>query len=588
MCGICGQFNFNRRSADKDLVRKMAYLIRHRGPDDEGFYFEGNLGLGHRRLNIIDLKTGHQPMSNEDQTVWIVANNEIYNFIELREELQAKGHSFRTNSDTEVIIHLYEELQERCVEKLIGMFAFAIWDRRKKRLFLARDRFGIKPLHYFYDKNCFLFASEIKALLEYRNIDKTLNPLAIDQYFRLLYIVEPNTIFKKIHKLAPAHYLICNGKDVYVKKYWDADFLTSRKFNEEYYIENLRNRLNQSIKLTLRSDVPVGVFLSGGVDSSSVAGLAGKFNTKVKTFSVIFKEKMFSEEKFSRLMADKFSFDHHELIITADDAFKAIPKVASMLDEPFADSSCIPTYYVSKLARNHVKTVLTGEGGDELFAGYPWHTDRIAGKKNLNFLLNSPKRAIFNDSMLKQLYSHNFMQQAGFKSTKNTNIDINKLRKLNNLNKLLYVDLKVYLPSDMLVKMDRMSMFNSLEARLPLLNHDFAEFVLAIPSNLKISKGIRKYILKKSLRNLLPASIINREKMGFSIPMDIWLWRKGKFSDMIYDVLFDQRTKKRGYFDFAAVKKMFYEHDHLICLHGHRIWALFMFELWHRNFLDKN
>ena len=586
MCGICGQINFNGAPGDKALIKAMTGTLKHRGPDDEGYYFDRNVGLGHRRLSIIDLATGHQPMSNEDGTIWIVSDSEIYNYIELRKELKSRGHIFSTKSDTEVIIHLYEELQERCVEKLIGMFAFSIWDRKRKKLFLARDRFGIKPLHYFYNKNILIFASEIKALLKYKHIDKTLNPAAIDQYFTFLYIVDPNTIFKQIHKLPPAHYLVCENKRLYIKKYWDIKFIRDSKHGERYYSDNLKLRLNESIKSTLRSDVPVGVFLSGGIDSSAVAGLATKFNKKINTFSVIFKEKLYSEEQYSRLASKAFNTEHYELTVGKKEAYKAIPKIASFLDEPFGDSSCIPTYYISKLARGSVKTVLTGEGGDELFAGYPWHRNRIYGGHRLKTLMAAPGKVIFNDKLRHLLYSHDVRKEVNPDYFNNVNIDFKRLNRLNTLNKLLHIDLNIYLPSDMLVKLDRMSMLNSLEARVPMLNHNYVEFVASIPSVLKFKSGIKKYLFKKTFTHIVPKKIIDRTKMGFSVPLDIWLWQKGKFRDLIYDVIFDSRTKRRKYFNYKIIEKMFYEQERLLQLHGHQIWTLFMFEMWQRNYLD--
>ena len=310
MCGILGQFNFAGEPADQRLVKNMARTLQHRGPDDENFYFDKNIGLGHRRLSIIDLENGRQPMHNEDSTIWLVSNSEIYNFIELRQELKSKGHTFFTESDTEVIVHLYEEMGERCVEKLVGMFAFALWDQRRRRLFLARDRFGIKPLHYFHDQKTFIFASEIKALLKYRGIDKTLNRAAIDQYFAFLYILEPHTIFKRIYKLPPAHYLICDEKGITVKRYWNLEYACNGKYSEAGYVDRLRSSLADNIKMTLRSDVPVGVFLSGGVDSSAVAALAQRFRRDIKTFSVVFEEGLYSEEKYSRLVAQTLDTDH--------------------------------------------------------------------------------------------------------------------------------------------------------------------------------------------------------------------------------------------------------------------------------------
>ncbi len=587
MCGIAGQFNFEDKPVDQKLVRTMTRALSHRGPDGEGFYFDQHVGLGHRRLSIIDLETGRQPMRNEDGTIWLVSNGEIYNFVELREELKSKGHTFSTASDTEVILHLYEELGERCLEKLIGMFAFTIWDQKKRRLFLARDRFGIKPLHYFYDKDTFIFASEIKALLKYEGIDKTLNPSALDQYFTFLYVVDPNCIFKRIRKLPPAHYLICEHEKIYIKKYWDLEFPSNGKYSEAYYEDHLKTALEESIQVTLRSDVPVGVFLSGGIDSSVVAALAKKANKNIKTFSVVFEESIYSEEKYSRLVAKNLNTDHHELVVTRDDAFKAVPKIASFLDEPFADSSSIPTYYVSKLAKSFVKTVLTGEGGDELFAGYDWHTDRIFGKLDLKSLLTPPSKVIFGPRERRKLYSADLANEIKVDRFGDLDIDFKRLDELSVLNKFLYLELKTYLPSDMLVKLDRMSMMNSLEGRLPLLNHHYVEFVNKIPSNLKFKGSVRKYLFKKAFSNFVPKEIIRRRKRGFEIPLEIWLWQNGKFRDMVYNVVFDSKTKKRGYFNYKMIEKMFYEHDRLLKAHHHEIWTLFILELWHRNFLDE-
>jgi len=537
-------------------------------------------------LSIIDIDSGQQPMSNEDRSIWIVSNSEIYNFIELRTELQSRGHIFRTKSDTEVILHLYEEAKEGCLDKLEGMFAFAIWDKRKQRLFLARDRIGIKPLHYYRDQRSFLFASEIKALLQHRAIDKSLNYAAIDQYFNFLYTVEPNTIFKNIHKLAPGHYLVCERSGTRIKKYWNVESPCAREFKEEYFAEKLREELKKSVLMTLRSDVPLGVFLSGGIDSSTITGLASQCSPRVKSFSVIFKERMYSEREYIQLAAKAFNTDHHELIVTVEDAVESIPKIASMLDEPFADSSCIPVYCLSRLAKAHVKTVLTGEGGDELFAGYPWHLHKLRQGPELSSRRSLEWRTVFDYQSRRELYSYDLNKKMRGESLKNLNINQDILKRLKGLDKLLYIDLRTYLPSDMLVKMDRMSMMNSLEARLPLLNRDFLNFCISIPPELKLKKGIRKYIMKMAFRKLLPRQIIKREKMGFSIPINIWLWQNGKFRDLVYDAIFNLKAKKRGLFNYKAIEGVFSKHEQIAPFQGHSIWALFMFELWQKNFLD--
>lgn len=564
----------------------MTGALHHRGPDDEDFYFEGNVGLGHRRLSIIDLKTGRQPMKNEDGTLWLASNGEIYNFLELKKELETKGHIFSSHSDSEVILHLYEDMGEGCLEKLIGMFAFAIWDQKKRRLFLARDRFGIKPLHYYSDQKTFLFASEIKSLLKYPDLDKSLSYSALDQYFTFLYILEPQTIFKHIHKLPPAHYLICEENKISLHKYWELKSSYEDGRSEKFYMDRLKFQFDESINLTLRSDVPVGVFLSGGIDSSVVAALAKAHQRKIKTFSVIFNEEFSSEARYSRLAAKAFKTDHHELIVTKTDALRAIPKLAAHLDEPFGDSSAIPTYCISKFARGFVKTVLTGEGGDELFAGYHWQTHRTSGNGSVKSLLKAPSKMIFNDSERRKLYSAGLDRKIQGSSQHNLEIDRLHFKQLNVLEKHLYLDFKFYLPSDMLTKMDRMSMMNSLEGRFPFLNHPLVEFIQSVPSSLKLKQGIRKYLLKKTFSNMIPKAILERSKMGFSVPLKTWLWEKGKFRDFIYDVLLDARTKRRGYFNHKLIQTMLDEHDQLIYMHDQRIWTLFMFELWHRNFLD--
>ena len=565
----------------------MTEVLHHRGPDDENFYFEGNMGLGHRRLSIIDLITGRQPIKNEDSTLWLVANGEIYNFLELKKELETKGHIFSSRSDSEVILHLYEDMGERCLEKLIGMFAFAIWDQKKRKLFLARDRFGIKPLHYYSDQNTFLFASEIKSLLKYSNLDKSINYSALDQYFTFLYILEPQTIFKHIHKLPPAHYLICEKNKITLHKYWEIKSSRERGHSEKSYADRLKFYVDESVHLTLRSDVPVGVFLSGGIDSSVVAALARSRQRKIKTFSVTFNEKFASEEQYSRLAAKAFKTDHHELVVTKSDALRAIPKLAAHLDEPFGDSSALPTYCISKFARGFVKTVLTGEGGDELFAGYHWQTHRTSGNGSAKSLSKIPSKMIFNDRERQKLYSASLDQKIQGSSQHNLEIDQRYFKQLNTLEKHLYLDFKFYLPSDMLTKMDRMSMMNSLEGRFPFLNHPLVEFAQSVPSSLKLKQGIRKYLLKKTFGHIIPKAILTRSKMGFSVPLKTWLWEKGKFRDLIYDVLLDPKTKKRGYFNYPMIEKMLHEHDRLIQMHDQRIWTLFMFELWHRNFLDR-
>lgn len=588
MCGICGQINLRNYQADRRLIKNMASSLAHRGPDAEGFYFDGPVGLGHRRLAIIDLKDGVQPISNEDGSVILVSNSEVYNFAELKQELISKGHIFRTKTDTEAIVHLYEELGDDCLNRIEGMFAFALWDRRRRRLLLARDKIGIKPLHYYHDGRNFIFASEIKALLKYKGINKSLNYAALDQYFRFLCVIEPNTIFKHIHKLAPAHCLVLENGQVKIHKYWDIDFSSHRQINEDCWADNLQGMLKDNIEITLRSDVPVGVFLSGGIDSSVIAALASRHMRGVKSFSVIFNESMYSEEEYSKAAADKFGIKHYQLTLTANDAVKVVSDISAMLDEPFADSSCIPAYYLSKLARSHVKAVLTGEGGDELFAGYPWHMLKAGAKSAAERLLCLEGKESFNGDSLRAMYSRDLYKAINSADKPGINICAREFNRMTGLNRMLYVDLKTYLPSDILTKVDRMSMLNSLEARPPFLNPGCVSFCASIPQKLKINNGISKYILRKAFGSLLPKKIVKRSKMGFSIPLDLWIWRDGKFRNLVYDTIFSAKARKRGLFNYQAIESISRGHENAVILSGHRLWSLFMFELWQRNFLDKN
>lgn len=587
MCGICGQFNLNNTPVDQRLIKKMTRTLIHRGPDGEGFYFDRNIGLGHRRLSIIDLEKGRQPMTNEDDSIWIVFNGEIYNYIELKEELKTKGHQFTTKSDTEVIVHLYEELGEKCVEQLTGMFAFCIWDKKKNRIFLARDRLGMKPLYYFSNHKTFIFASELKALLCYAEIDKTLDLSSLDYYLSFLHVLESHSIFKQIHKLLPGHYLVHDSKGYRIHQYWDVPFFedTGDRRSEKYYSECLKKELDQTVKITLRSDVPVGIFLSGGMDSTVVTLAASKFQRPLKTFSVIFREELFSEEKYSRLVAKTFETEHHELVVTKTDAVEAARKIADFADEPFADASSIPTFCLSQYARKFVKVVLTGEGGDELFAGYPWHRNKLLKNRDAQTPEAWIPEGIYNSGLKRKLYRGDVYQPTDQDFSRNLNLNLKKLKKLNTLHKFLYLSLKTYLPSDLLVKMDRMSMMHSLEARIPFLNHPYSDYVCRIPPDLKYKNGVRKYLLKKTFKKIVPEKIIRRTKMGFAIPLDIWLWEKGKFRDMVYDTLFDSQSRQREYFNHRFVKQMASEHDSLTQLHGYRLWVLFIFEMWHRKFM---
>ena len=591
MCGISGQVKPRNEVIDRTLVQRMTRALAHRGPDDEGFRFEQNCGLGHRRLSIIDLSTGAQPLSNEDKTIWLVSNNEIYNYLELRKELISRGHRFSTSGDTEVILHLYEDLDEKCVEPLVGMFAFAIWDSRRKRLLLARDRFGIKPLYYHEDNDGgLLFASELKALLLHAGLSREMDLPALHQYFLHLTIPEPSTILEHVHKLPAAHLLIWEDGKAVLRPYWDLAILDrpAREIAEEDALEDLRYHLQQTVALSLRSDVPVGLFLSGGLDSSILTWMASAAQpTPVKTFSVAFTEKQFDEGEYSRLVARRFGTHHQEILVTKDAATNVALQLSECLDEPFADSSCIPTYLLCKHARESVKTVLTGEGSDELFAGSPWHRDDQLRSENIDSLLYPPSKIVFTRDQLDSILTQDLrslISKSAYDPA--SGIRANLLRCVGGLEQCLYTDLKVYLPSDLLTKVDRMSMLASLEARVPYLNHPFAEFAWTLPPNLKLRNGIRKHLLRRLSEDMLPMDILNRPKKGFSIPMDLWLWEHGTFRDMVYDTLLDRRTKMRGQFNPSSVQSMLEDHDKLRQFHGYRLWTLFVFEMWQRNFAD--
>ncbi len=588
MCGIAGQLSIDGGPPDKRLVRRMATTLALRGPDDEGFYFDEHIGLGHRRLSIIDLDSGSQPIGNEDGSVWVVSNSEIYNFKELRAHLIKKGHHFSTKGDTEVIVHLYEEYGETFVEKLVGMFAFALWDKRNRKLLLVRDKFGIKPLYYFIDRHCLLFASEIKGILQYQALDKKLNYSALDDYFSFLYSTEPKTIFNNIHKLSPAHYLVYSAGKMTIKKYWDVNFDREEVRPEKYYREGLRSSLTESVRLALQSDVPVGIFLSGGIDSSAVAVVASRLsNRPLRTFSVIFKENHFNEAPFSRVVAKTLRTNHHELLVTKEDAVRAIQKITAYLDEPFGDASCIPTYCLSEFARRSVKVVLTGDGSDELLAGYGWHAQSHEGTKFSHFFSKPISEVFYDEESRAKLYSADLRKSISqYSKLPDAETRGRKWRRFNSLDKKLYTDIKTYLPSDILLKVDRMSMMNSLEARPPYLNDIYVDFVTALPAKMKYKKGIGKYLLKKAFEQDLPASVITRKKMGFAVPMNLWLWEDGVFKDLVYDVLLDPKTRSRGIFNNRYVTHLLDQHSKLKEMNGYQIWLLFMFELWQRKFID--
>lgn len=584
---------FDDRPADRALVKRMTRRLSHRGPDDVGYYFGRQVAFGHRRLAIIDLKSGQQPMFDNARSVCLVSNNEIYNHVELRRELEAKGCGFKSSSDTEVILHLFKEERERGFVKLEGMFAFAVWDDPSETLYLARDPFGIKPLYYYQNSKVFLFASEMKALLEYRELDRELDLEAIDGYFASLAIPEPRSVFRRVRKLPAGHFLKVRGGKVVIERYWEPRFATisqprlSSEGSVKELEEQFRNQLRRSVRVSLRSDVPVGLLLSGGVDSSSIAAFASRESQKpLHTFSVAFDEDEFNESSFSRCVSEALGTRHHEVLVTKGRATRIATRLAELMDEPFADSSSIPMYAVCELASRYVKTVLSGEGADELFGGYPWHTLKAPRRRACDG--EHPSRLVLSENERGALYSSDFKSGLEKLCRRRSShlVESHHTKRLSALNRSLLEDLRIYLPSDILFKSDRVSMIHSLEVRVPFLNREFADFATRLPDKMKVNGAIRKYLLKRAMKSILPRPITQRPKKGFSIPMDLWLWEKGKWRDMIYDTIFSRRTRERAQFEMKTLERFQHEHERLERFHGYKLWTVYVFEMWQRTFLD--
>jgi len=620
MCGICGiAFTNHERQVSEHVVRKMCDEIIHRGPDDEGIFVKSNFGIGMRRLSIIDLATGKQPISNEDGSIWIVFNGEIYNHIELRKELTAKGHQFRTQSDTEAIVHAYEEYGEDCPTKLNGMFGFAILDLRKRSLFIARDRLGIKPLYYYHDAEKFIFASELKAILKAEGVPRKVDPRALDAFLTYEYVPGPLSILKGISKLKPGYSLTFKDGKVAEREYWDVRF-EEKECTESDLCEELRDLLQDAVKIRLMSDVPLGAFLSGGIDSSSIVALmAGEMDRPVETFSIGFKESSYNESSFARIVSNHYGTKHHEFTIEPN-ALELTEKLVKQLDEPFGDFSIFPTYMVSKMAREFVTVVLSGDGGDELFAGYDTYIANRMGNsyqkvpgfvrngivsplarmlpptEKKKGLINRIKRfdegmrlpqdlqharwMIFLQSEEKnRLYSKGFIHQLGDYQAQDTIRNyFGKANTSDQLNRQLYVDIKSYMVDDILVKVDRMSMATSLETRVPFLDHRFVEFSAKIPGSFKLRGKTTKYLLKKAMGDLLPQEILGRGKEGFSIPIKNWL--KNDLRDLMMDTLSPEKIKREGFFQPEYVEKLKNEHLQNKENHSHRLWAMVMFGIW--------
>lgn len=625
MCGICGIYNRERGHAVAGAdIQAMCDAIIHRGPDDEGQYIQGPVGLGMRRLAIIDLATGRQPILNEEGDAVIVLNGEIYNYLELRRDLESCGHHFRTRSDTEAVLHAYEEYGEECPSYLNGMFAFAIWDEKRQRLFIARDRIGKKPLYYHFDGKRLVFASEIKAILRLREIPREVDPRALDAYLTFEYIPAPLSIFKSIRKLPQGHWLSLDRQGLQIRRYWRLLYRASAKAEADLAAEFL-DLLRDAVRIRLMSEVPLGAFLSGGLDSSAVVAMMSQTATAgVKSYSIGFDNATYNELPWARLVARHFGTEHHEEIITPD-AVGLTERIVRQLDEPLGDFSVFPTWMVSEMARKHVTVVLSGDGGDELLGGYETYiaertarryarlpgwlrkgaieplvallppTEKKKGFINKSrrfiegcrlpadlqhvrwmiFLQEAEKRLLYSGALRGELTAHDpygFIRQAFAGCDSPAPLDQQE-----------YVDIVTYLADDIMVKVDRMSMAVSLEARAPFLDYRLVEFCASLPPHLRLNGKRSKYIFKEAFRGILPDEILDRRKEGFSIPIKSWM--KGELKPMLLEFLSPRALAETGWFDSAHVQRLIGEHLAGRENHSHRLWALLMFQMWHHEYM---
>ena len=628
MCGIAGQlFHDPQRPVDAEVIRRMTDVLRHRGPDDGGVWCDGAVGLGSRRLAVIDLSPrGHMPMSNEDGSLWIVFNGEIYGHRALRDELQAKGHVFRSDTDTETVLHLYEEHGVELLARLRGMFAFALWDAPRRTLFAARDRFGKKPLYYAHDERGFAFGSEPKALLQAPQAKAEVDPVAVHHYLTYGYVPSPLAAFRGMRKLPPAHYLTVRDGQLEVKRWWTLRYGPKLAGREDDLADELLHLLEESVRLRMVSDVPLGALLSGGVDSSAVVALMRRVSSAtVRTFSIGFDEPAYDELAFARQVAERFETEHHELIVKPD-AAAILPRLVWHYGEPYADSSALPSLHLCAMARRSVTVALAGDGGDELFAGYDRYlASALAARfdvlpRSLRLLIargvaavtpqGEPKSPLyrlgrfaevlpldpvtryarlisfFDDEGKRALYAHGFASRvAGERSLDLLAEAYRRSDAESFLERTLDVDVQTYLPDDLLVKMDIASMAASLEVRSPLLDHRVAEFAARLPQRMKLRGLVQKHLLKHAFRGILPETVLRRKKMGFGVPIDRWL--RGELREMTHDLLLDPRALARGWFDAAALRRLLDEHERQTAFHHHRLWSLLVLELWHRTYVDR-
>ena len=618
MCGIVGRIEKSGRKVDEQPLIRMARSLRHRGPDEEGFYFNGNIGLGHQRLAIIDLTTGRQPLKNETGKIILVANGEIYNFQQLRQELEKRGHLFQTKSDNEVIVHLYEEKGVACLQDLRGMFAFGLWDEDKKRLFLSRDRLGKKPLVYAETPFAFTFASEIRTLLLAPDVTKKIDPESLNTFLTLQYIPSPQSIFTGIKKIPAGHYLIYQNNEIKIERYWDPGFNHKLKITEEEAQRLLSETLKEAVRLRMISDVPLGAFLSGGIDSSTVVALMSRLSEKpVKTFSIGFTEKAYDELNYARRVAKTFHTDHAEFVVKPD-VISILPRIVEHYGEPFGDSSAIPTFYLCGETKKYVTVALSGDGGDENFAGYPRYRQALLLEKILNIsprllktIPNAPLSSrygglrkiewalkdapsltparrysrwltVFPESEGESLYQPSFRQ--GLLSNPLRQIEEYWKETENLLEKMLLVDFKTYLPDCLQVKMDIASMAQGLEIRSPFLDHKLVELIASLPASYKIRYTQSKYLLKKVLKGILPEEVLRRKKKGLGIPLSVW-FRKD-LQGYLTSFILGEKALKRGYFNPEYIRRIFEEHLSGRVDHANRLYLLLVLEMWHQMYID--
>lgn len=628
MCGITGFVNANGSPVVSAVLERMNAAIIHRGPDEDGFYVNKNVGLAMRRLSIIDLASGRQPIHNTDGTKWLIFNGEIYNYQSLREDLIARGHTLYTKSDTEAVLHLYDEFGVDCLQHLRGMFAFAIWDEREKSLFLARDRVGKKPLLYSHQSNGdLIFASEFQALLHHPSVSRDVDYEAIDSYLSYLCVPAPQTAFKQIRKLEPGHWLKWKDGKTVMQRYWLPDFSKKIKITEEEAIGETTRILRESTRLRMISEVPLGAFLSGGVDSSTVVALmAQESSTPVKTFSIGFEEQDFSELKYARRVAEHVGAEYHEVIVRPN-ALEILPTLVEHYGEPYADSSAIPTYYVSKETRKHVTVALNGDGGDESFAGYERYMAMevaevyrriprvlrvafIEGPVNLlptselkrtrirdvqRFFASANESrndryfrwmSTFKPALKPELYTADFAKAvAGTDASDFLDRWFDGANGSGILDATLLTDQMTYLPNDLLVKVDIASMANSLEARSPFLDHNVIEFAASLPESLKMNRFRTKSLLKKVAARLVPREVVYRRKMGFGVPVGRWL--RGEMKDFLRDVLLSHKALNRGIIRSERIRQYVDEHIDGKFDHSFQVWTLLMLELWFQRFIDR-